>query len=239
MINENDSVAVAELMTTFGDNDRLAAAVAALMSDAMLIILSDVSGVYDRSPDQPGAQIISLVPEINDEVLGLARDKASKLSKGGMGSKLRAAQMATSHGHPVVIAGGRNENVLTRILAGHPEGTMLLPGIRAVRGRRRWIGWAAEIAGKVILDAGAAKAIENDGRSLLAIGVTEVLGEFSKGAVISLVSPDSHELARGLTNYSSSDLLKICGCRSDEILVILGHRPYEEVVHRDNMVRSS
>ncbi len=238
VINENDSVAVAELMTTFGDNDRLAAAVASLLSNTLLIILSDVQGVYDKPPSEPGAQVIPLVKQVDNEVLGLARDTISKLSRGGMSSKLKAAQMATTHGHPVVIAGGRTPNIIDAILAGKNVGTMLLPGDRAIKGRRRWIGGAAEVAGKLLLDAGAAKALAKEGRSLLAIGVTGVQGEFSKGAVVSIVSPDGQEIARGLTNYSATDLRRILGKRSDEILAILGQRPYEEVIHRDNMVRS-
>jgi glutamate 5-kinase len=203
-----------------------------------LIILSDVEGVYDRTPTESGAKVIPLVKQVDDQILGLAQDTLSKLSKGGMGSKLRAARMATAHGHAVVIAGGRVSNVIDQVLSGEPIGTLLLPGDRAIRGRKRWIGWAAEITGTLRLDAGATNVIQREGRSLLPIGIIEVIGDFHKGAVISMLSPDGQEIARGLSNYSSAEVRKIMGKRSDEIPSLLGYSPYEEVVHRDNLVRS-
>jgi glutamate 5-kinase len=236
VINENDSVAVAELMTTFGDNDRLAAAVASLLPKALVIILSDVAGLYDRSPDDPQAVVINTIESIDGTVRGLVRDRTGGMSKGGMTSKLRAASLATEHGHPVIIASGRQANVIDAVLAGEPIGTLFFPREHAIRGRRRWIGSSAEIQGRLQLDAGAARAVAEKGRSLLAIGIESVEGEFGKGAVVSLLAPDGAELARGLSNYSSTDIHRILRQPSDRIAAILGYRPYEEVVHRDNMV---
>jgi glutamate 5-kinase len=236
IINENDSVAVAELMTTFGDNDRLAAAVASLLPTAALIVLSDVAGLYDRPPEEAGASVVPTIQVIDAEVRGLVRDRASGLSRGGMASKLRAARLATTHGHSVVIACGRQANVLDQLLAGEPIGTLFLPAMHAIRGRRRWIGSTAEIAGRILVDAGAARAVVTRGSSLLPIGITDVVGPFAKGDAVALVDPDGRTIAQGLTNYSASEIQRILGQPSDRIAAILGYCPYAEVVHRDNMV---
>jgi glutamate 5-kinase len=236
ILNENDSVAVSELMTTFGDNDRLAAQVAGLLNDALLIILSDVDGLFDGPPKNPNSRRISMVETIDDKVLALAQDHTSTHSKGGMASKLEAAQVATSHGQPAIIAPGRDDDVLDKIFAEVDIGTIFLPPAKAIRGRRRWIGTAARVAGSLVLDAGAAKAVRSKGSSLLAIGITQVNGSFQRGSVVSLYDPEGQEIARGLSNYPSSEVEKILGQPSDRISEILGHRPYESVVHRDNLV---
>jgi glutamate 5-kinase len=239
IINENDSVAVAELMTTFGDNDRLAAAVASLLPQAVLIILSDVAGLYDRPPEESGAVVLPTIQVIDAQVRGLVRDRASGLSRGGMSSKLRAARLATTHGHSVVIASGRQTNVLDQLLAGEPIGTLFMPAAQVIRGRRRWIGAAAEISGRLLIDVGAARAINARGSSLLPIGITAVVGPFSKGDAVALVDPQGQIIARGLTNYSSTEVQRILGQPSDRIAAILGYCPYAEVVHRDNMVKAT
>lgn len=236
IVNENDSVSVGELMTTFGDNDRLAASVAGLLNRALLIILSDVEGLYDGPPDVATSKRISLVRELTPDVVSLARDRASLSSKGGMASKLHAAETATSHGHPTIIAPGRDDAVLDRIFAGEDVGTLFLPTPRGIKGRRRWIGSAAHVEGTLTIDDGAAKAVAKRDSSLLAIGIRNVSGDFRRGAVVSLCDVNGTEVARGLTNYPSEEVEKILGVPSDKIAEILGHRPYEVVVHRDNLV---
>lgn len=236
IINENDSVAVSELMTTFGDNDRLASQVAGLLSDAMLIILSDVDGLYDGPPSDPASKRIELVETIDDRILAMAQSHQSSRSKGGMASKLAAAKVAALHGQPTIIAPGRDDQVLDKIFAGEPIGTLFLPPGRSIRGRRRWIGSAARVSGSLVLDQGAANALCNSGSSLLAIGIRSVSGSFQRGSVVAIFDPSGEEIARGLCNYPSSEMEKIIGQPSDKISEILGHRPYECVVHRNNLV---
>lgn len=236
IINENDSVAVSELMTTFGDNDQLAAQVAGLLTDALLIILSDIDGLYDGPPVDAGSQRIELVQEIDDAILAMAGDHTASDSKGGMSSKLSAAQVATSHGHPTIIASGRDDEVLDKILDKQPIGTLFLSPEKSIRGRRRWISSAARVEGTLHLDTGATNAVCKKGSSLLAIGITKVDGSFKRGSVVSIVDPDGNEIAKGLSNYPSKEVEKILGKPSDQIADTLGHRPYENVVHRDNLV---
>lgn len=236
VVNENDSVAVAELKTTFGDNDRLAAHVAGLFNDALLILLTDVRGLYDGHPDADGSQKIEMVHDLDGEVMSMAEDTLSAVSKGGMEGKLRASRLANSHGHPTIIGPGRQDDVLDQIFASESVGTLFIPPERTLRGRRRWIASAAVVQGKIYLDAGAVEAIRDKGRSLLAVGVIRVDGTFSHGDVISIVSPDDEEIARGLSNYRSNELSLIAGRSNMEIESILGHRPYENVIHRNNMV---
>ncbi len=235
VINENDTVAVDELLTTFGDNDRLAAMVAGIFTRPALIILSDVAGVYDSDPSHPGAQVLSTIPQVDQSIIDLAVNRTTGISKGGMASKLKAAQFVTQSGAPVIIAGGRVENVLTRLIAGEELGTLFLPRSRGLAPKKRWIGFTAQAAGSVAVDAGAARAIRSSGPSLLAIGIVSVKGGFSKGEVISVVDDAGVEIARGLTNYTSHELSQIKGLRSPAIAEVLGHCPYEEVIHRDNM----
>ncbi len=236
VINENDSVAVAELKTTFGDNDRLAAHVAGLFNDALLILLTDVTGLYDGHPEDAGSKKIEVVRELDSDVMSMANDKASSVSKGGMEGKLRASRLANSHGHPTIIGPGRQADVLDQIFAGGRVGTLFIPPKRALRGRHRWIGSAAVVQGTLHLDAGAARAITNQGRSLLAVGIVRVEGTFSHGDVVSLCDPNEQEIARGLVNYRSHELSLIAGRSNAEIETILGHRPYENVIHRNNLV---
>ncbi len=236
VVNENDSVAVSELMTTFGDNDRLAAQVAGLLGNALLIILSDIDGLYDGPPTKAGSKRIESVEVIDDEIMAMAGDHTAVDSKGGMTSKLEAAQVATSHGHPTIIASGRDDEVLDKIFDKQPIGTLFHSPHKSIRGRRRWIGSAARVEGSLQLDAGAANAVCKKGSSLLAIGITKVDGSFRRGSVVSIVDPDGNEIAKGLCNYPSSEVKKILGKPSDQIAEVLGHRPYESVVHRDNLV---
>lgn len=236
VINENDTVAVDELLTTFGDNDRLAAMVTNLLRAPLLVILSDVEGLYSGDPALPDSKLVATVSKFDDAIEGYVRDRKTGLSKGGMASKLRAARMVTSAGENVIIASGRDPQVLTRIFSGELIGTLFIAQGKSISPKKRWIGFSAQQSrGRIVLDAGACRAIVEQGRSLLAIGITSTEGAFDKGDVVSVCAPDGKEIARGLINYNADDLAKIKGLKSDKITDILGHRPYQEVIHRDNM----
>ena len=235
IINENDTVAVDELKTTFGDNDRLAGMVAGLLEGSVLAILSDVRGLYDRDPRDPEAQVVATVERIDDRIEDMVRDRKTGVSKGGMASKLSTAKFVTMSGQSVIIAWGREPNVLIQLAQGEPTGTLFMPQSKTLTPRKRWIGFSAQTAGSVTVDEGAAKAMVSDGRSLLAIGIKDVGGDFGKGDIVSVVNQQSIEIARGLINYSASQIRQIRGCRSDRIEQILGQCPYEEVIHRDNL----
>ena len=239
IINENDTVAVDELKTTFGDNDRLAGMVAGLLEGSVLAILSDVRGLYDRDPRDPEAQVVSTVERIDDRVEDMVRDRKTGVSKGGMASKLTTAKFVTMSGQSVIIAWGREPNVLIQLAQGEPTGTLFMPQSKTLTPRKRWIGFSAQTAGYVMVDDGAAKAMASDGRSLLAIGIKDVGGDFGKGDIVSVVNQQSIEIARGLINYSVGQVRQIKGCRSDRIEQILGQCPYEEVIHRDNLAMIS
>jgi glutamate 5-kinase len=239
IINENDTVSVDELLTTFGDNDHLAAIVTNLIRAPLLVILSDVAGLYDGPPSRPGSEVIPTVTRIDEDVMALVQDTASSTSKGGMASKLRAARIATAAGENVIVASGRAPDALAQILAGQPLGTLFLAQGKSVSPWKRWIGFTVRPRGRLIVDHGARRAIETDGRSLLPIGVVEVLGSFDKGDVVSLCDPAGDQFARGLTNYPAHEIVCIKGLRTDQIAGVLGHRPYEEIIHRDNMAVTS
>jgi glutamate 5-kinase len=235
IINENDTVSVEELRTSFGDNDRLAALVATLLGAPLLVLLSDVQGLFDRHPSEPGASRLDIVPRIDETVAGLARDRAGGLSKGGMASKIAAAAIVTEAGGSCVIASGRDDGVLERICRGESEGT-LFPGRESTMPAwKRWLGWSADPRGTVTVDAGAREAVLARGRSLLAAGVTAIDGSFETGDVISLATADGRVFARGLVNYPVEELRRIAGLKTEQIAAVLGYCPYEEVVHRDNL----
>jgi glutamate 5-kinase len=240
IINENDTVRVDELQRNFGDNDRLAAMVTNLLRAPLLVLLSDVDGLYDRHPSEPGAQVIPVVTQLEAALRDFQRQTvvpgaANHLSRGGMASKLEAARLAVAAGENVVIANGRRPNVLVELLAGEVVGTMILAQGPAVTSRKRWIGLTAQPCGRLLLDEGAQRAVQHQRRSLLAIGVRRVEGNFQKGDVLSLCGDEGVEFARGLTNYGSEELRRIVGQATERILEILGHRPYDEVIHRDNL----
>jgi glutamate 5-kinase len=236
IINENDTVAVEELQNAFGDNDRLAAIVTNLIRAPLLVLLSDVDGLYDGDPRKPESRVISTVERLDASILALVCDRLGGLSKGGMASKLEAARLATTGGENVIIASGGSPDVLGRILAGETVGTLFLAQGQSVAARKRWIGLTVKPRGRLVLDAGARSAIERKGRSLLAAGVVEIEGEFQKGDVVGLHGPDGVEFARGLTNYSADDIRRIRGMKTGQIAELLGQCPYDEVIHRDNMV---
>ncbi len=236
VINENDTVAVDELMTTFGDNDRLAALVTNLLRAPLLVILSDVDGLYDRAPSDPDAKIIPTVRRVDSEVTAFVNDEGNKLSKGGMASKLEAARIATTAGENVIIASGHKTGILQDICRGEVVGTLFLAQGRSFSPWKRWIGFSAQTRGRFVLDDGAAHAVTSNGRSLLPIGIVRVEGQFEKGDVVSLRNTAGEEIARGLSNYSSREAAQIVGKQSSNIAEILGHCPYTEAIHRDNMV---
>jgi len=240
IVNENDTVSVDELQVSFGDNDRLAALVTNLIRAPLLVLLSDVDGLYDGQPDAPTTNVLSVVTDLNAVRAELVHDgpttASAQLSKGGMDSKLQAASIATTAGENVIIANGLRDDVLQAILAGEEVGTLILAEGRAVDSRKRWIGWSANLRGKLTLDAGAQQAVESKGRSLLAVGVVEVGGDFDKGDVVGLCDPTGTEFARGLINYSASEMRTIAGQPTGRIAELLGHCPYDEVVHRNNLV---
>ncbi|MGB6045401.1 MAG: glutamate 5-kinase [Pirellulales bacterium] len=235
IINENDTVAVDELLNTFGDNDRLAAAVTNLLRAPLLILLTDVDGLYDGNPDDPDSKVLTTVTNIDDHVLHLAAPRASSVGKGGMASKLDAVRMATSAGENVVIANGYQPGTLAQILAGEPVGTLFVAQGQAVSSRKRWIGFTVQPRGRLHLDEGAVRAVHKQGRSLLPIGVISVDGEFEKGDVVSICDATGVEFARGLTNYSAQEIQRLKGLSSQEIAVKFAQNPYDEVVHRDNL----
>jgi glutamate 5-kinase len=235
VINENDTISVDEIK--FGDNDRLAAMVANLLQAPLLVILSVVDGLLRTDPvTGQWGESIPLVPNLDDATLGLASDSKSALGTGGMRSKLSAVGLVTRAGGSVIIASGKKEAPLTRILAGEQVGTLFLAVGKTETARRRWIGLTARPKGSYVVDAGARRAIEVAGKSLLAIGVTAVKGEFDKGDVVAIVDSEGHEFARGLTNYATSEAAKIRGLRTDNAREALGEATYTEVVHRDNLV---
>ena len=235
IINENDTVAVDELVATFGDNDRLAALVTNLLRAPLLVILSDVDGLYTGNPKLSHAELIHTVTRLDETVFGYVRDRGSSLSKGGMASKLNAARIVTTAGETVIIASGRQPGILPRILRGEVVGTLVLPQGKSITPRKRWIGFSAQSCGRLVVDAGARLAIVEQWRSLLAAGIIDVEGDFRKGDLVTLSDQQGREIARGLTNYHAEEIDRIKGLRSDRITQVLGFRPYDEVIHRDNM----
>jgi glutamate 5-kinase len=235
IINENDTVSVAEIR--FGDNDHLAAMVTNLLQAPLLILLTVVDGLYSGDPrTDPAARKVDTVPSIDAGIIGMAGGSKSTLGTGGMHSKLRAARLATLAGESVIMANGATPGILDALFAAEPVGTLFLPHGGTLPAWKRWLGFTARPRGRLTLDAGACAAVRDKGRSLLPIGVVQVQGSFHKGDVIALCDPAGTEFARGLTNYSSGDAHRVLGLRTDQIADVLGAVPYEEIVHRDNLV---
>jgi glutamate 5-kinase len=239
IVNENDTVRTNELAKTVGDNDQLAAMVTNALRAPLLVLLTDVEGLYDGDPSDANSRVIGLVEAIDDSTTNLAVSGTHKagpiLSKGGMRSKLQAASIATHAGESVILANGRRPNILVDLMAGEPLGT-LIPGQGGRLGeRKRWIGSAARPIGALTLDAGAVRALTQQGKSLLPIGVKAVTGVFDKGDLVSLEDEQGVEVARGLTNYDSADMAKIKGQSTEAIATILGRAPYSVAVHRNDL----
>jgi glutamate 5-kinase len=238
IINENDTVSVAEIK--FGDNDHLAAMVANLLQAPLLILLTNVDGLFTADPRvDPSAQLVPTVPHIDRTITEMAAATQSTLGTGGMRSKLRAARIATAAGGAVVMANGSVDGILDRVFAAEPVGTLFLPHGEAMPAWKRWLGFTARPEGTLTVDAGARRAVCGRGASLLPVGVKAVRGEFGKGAVVSVCDAEGVEVARGLANYSSTDAAKIAGLSTEQIAATLGKLPYAEMIHRDNLVVTS
>jgi len=234
IVNENDTVAVEEIK--FGDNDHLSAMIALLLNADLLINLTDISGLFDKDPrTEKDAQLIPIVESYTKNLESYASGIPGALGTGGMLTKIKAAQKVTTAGIPMIIA-KESENVLTQIMAGENIGTFFVPRTDKMKNRKCWIAFSKKTKGNVTLDNGACKAIIHNGKSLLPIGISSVKGKFSIGDSISLDTQEGLSIGIGLTNYSSSDIQQIMRKKTDEIENILGERPYDEVVHRDNMV---
>ncbi|MGQ9896586.1 MAG: glutamate 5-kinase [Acidobacteriota bacterium] len=234
IINENDTVATAEIK--FGDNDFLSALVANIVDADLLLLLSDVDGLFDRDPKQhPEAQRLAFVPEINSTTFALALDGKSFFGTGGMHSKLTAAQTAARFGVATVIVNGREPNILQRVIAGDDLGTLFPPAVTALGGRKRWIA-NLRPKGSVTLDAGAVHAVVKQGKSVLPSGIIQVTGRFAAGDAIACCNEQGCEVARGLTSYSADEVCRIRGLKSSEVAQRLGFRAHDEVIHRDDLV---
>ncbi|NJL85154.1 MAG: glutamate 5-kinase [Leptolyngbyaceae cyanobacterium SM1_1_3] len=239
IVNENDTVAVDELK--FGDNDTLSAQVASLVGAHWLFLLTDVDRLYSADPrSNPDARPISLVDKVAElaELQIEVSDRGSGWGTGGMITKIEAARIATTAGIRTVITDGKTPRNLEKILQGADIGTHFAPQPQLPNARKRWIAHGLVPAGKLYLDEGAVKAICQSGRSLLAAGITEIEGEFQNQDAVQICDRAGKEIARGLVNYSHSDLQKIRGQRSHKIIEILGYDGAETVVHRDNLVLS-
>jgi glutamate 5-kinase len=235
IVNENDTVAVDEIKV--GDNDNLAALVAHLIDADLLVLLTDVEGLYTGDPRRdPGARRLDTVEAVTEAIEGLVYDAAGAVSVGGMSTKLQAAQKAAASGIPMVIASGHEAGVLPRLLKGEAVGTYFKPRDDRLAARKRWIAFAVPPQGRLTVDAGAKKALTERGKSLLPSGLVEVDGEFQAGEVVALAELDGKEFARGLVNYDASELRRIRGSRTADIEKTLGYKGVDEVVHRDNLV---
>lgn len=238
IVNENDSTATDELHgLRFGDNDTLAARVAAKIEADLLIILSDVDGLFDRNPAKfPGAKLIERVEEVTEEIEAIAEGAGSVAATGGMKTKLQAARIAHTAGLPMVIANGRRPNVIHEVLDGTAPMTLFQAGNGGMSQRKRWIAFGRSTRGVIQVDDGAREALLCKGRSLLAAGIINVIGTFEMGASVRIDDTRGHSIACGLVNYSSDDIKRIQGRKSREIQTILGRKDFDEVIHRDNLV---
>lgn len=232
IINENDSVATSEIR--YGDNDRLAARVASMVGADLLILLSDVDGLYTSSPDSnANAEFVSAVDEITPEIENMAGDAASEFSRGGMRTKIEAAKIATAAGTTMVIGSGKPNHPIAAIENG-AKSTWFAPSLSPVNERKKWIAGGLEVAGSITIDSGALVALES-GKSLLPAGVTKVSGEFSRGDTVDILSPSGTRIGRGLIEYDSTDANRIAGLKSSQIEEFLGPNIRTEMIHRNDM----
>ncbi len=235
IINENDTVATDELK--FGDNDNLAALICNLAGADLLVLLTDIDGLYEKDPrEDPEAKFIPLVETFDARLEKAASRRAGVLGRGGMASKLQAAKKAAAAGVPTIIANGLTPGILTQIFAAAPVGTLVLPQAQKLKSRQYWLAYNVTPKGAILVDQGAWDALVRRGKSLLPAGIVEVFGAFGKGAAVQLVDPEGQPFAMGLTNYSARDINRIKGRQSQEIAQSLGHKDYDEVIHRDNLV---
>lgn len=235
VINENDTVATDEIR--FGDNDTLAALVANLVEADLLVILTDRDGMFDADPrHNPDAQLIFEARADDPSLDAVAGGTGGALGRGGMQTKLRAARLAARSGANSIIVGGRIERVLDRLKGGERLGTLLTPERSRYAARKQWLAGHLQMRGTLSLDAGAVRALLEQRKSLLPVGVTAVEGNFRRGEMVACVGPDGREVARGLVNYSAADVQRILGLGTEAIEQVLGYIDEPELVHRDNLV---
>ncbi|MDP4177608.1 MAG: glutamate 5-kinase [Bacillota bacterium] len=237
IINENDAVVTDEIKIKFGDNDTLSALVTSLVEADLLIILSDIDGLFDANPkENPNAKVISFVDEITDDIVNVAGGAGTSLGTGGMATKIKAAKIAISSGTAMVIANGENPKIISDILTGNEIGTWFKAEEHPLGARKHWLAYGTGTDGKLYIDKGAAKALVNEQKSLLPSGIVSIEGSFSEGQIVAIIDPLGKEIARGVTNYNSSDIDVIKGLKCCEIEENLGHKFFDEVVHRNNLV---
>jgi len=235
IINENDTVAVEEIM--LGDNDNLAALVTSLVEADLLILLTNIDGLYTKDPrNHKDAEFISLIDEIDAGIQNMAGETMGKTTTGGMRTKIEAAKSAAAFGVPTIIANGRKLSTLSDIFAGEEIGTLFLPAKDRLKGRKHWIAFTLKPSGQLIIDSGAKRAISSMGKSLLPSGVRDVIGEFDIGDQVTCIDEEGIEVARGLTSYSSNEISKLIGAKSTNIENILGYKYSDEIIHRDDLV---
>jgi glutamate 5-kinase len=235
VINENDTVKVEEIK--LGDNDNLSAMIALLMDADFLINLTDIDGLYDRDPRvHDDAALVPVVTTFKKEIEAYAGEIPGALGTGGMLSKIRAARKVTAAGVPMIIARGDKPDILIRLLAGEKHGTYFVPRDKKLASRKCWIAYTLKPKGTLILDEGAASAIMQNGKSLLPSGIAAVEGDFGVGAAVRLKNSRQQRLGIGLVNYTADDIRAIMGLKTGEIKDKLGSKPYDEVIHRDNLV---
>jgi len=238
IINENDTVMIEEIQ--FGDNDNLAAMITLLMDADILVNLTDIDGLYTKNPRKyPDAELIPLVSTIRESIVKVAGDIPGPLGTGGMLSKINAARKVTASGIPMVIANGCKPDILKKLFSGKEIGTFFVSKKKKLKSRKCWIAFTLKPKGVIRIDDGAAAAILNRGKSLLPSGIVDVEGEFNVGAPVEFKKGDNETLGTGLVNYSSTDIRKIMGLKSSRIKKILGHKPYDDVIHRDNLAITS
>jgi len=238
IVNENDVVAVDEIQEAkFGDNDNLSAMVANLVDADLLLLLTDTAGLYTADPRRdPDAQLISQVERIDSKIEKLAAGTVGSLGIGGMMTKIEAAKLATASGITVIIADGREPDVISKLAAGEAVGTCFLPLTDKLESRKRWMVSGLSTRGGLVVDSGAARALRKQNRSLLATGIKKVKGEFQRGDVVTLYDHKGSILGCGITNYSATDIGTIKGAHSKKIATLLGYDYGSEVVHRNNLV---
>jgi len=235
IINENDTVVVEEIQ--FGDNDNLSALISSLVQADLLIILTDIDGLYDQDPRQhPEARLIPLVEHIDVRLERAASRQPGVIGSGGMFSKIQAAKKAASVGIPTIIAHGLKPNIIEQLFAGAEDGTLFLSNVTKLRSRQYWLAYTTNPAGDIVVDDGARQVLRYKGKSLLPAGIVGINGRFSAGAAVRLVDTAGEIIGIGLSNYSSQDLACIKGLKTCNIQDSLGYKGYDEVVHRDNMV---
>jgi glutamate 5-kinase len=234
IINENDTVSIEEIK--FGDNDTLSAMIALLANADALINLTDIDGLYNKDPrTYDDAELIPIVSTIKRDIERFASDIPGDLGTGGMMTKIRAARKVNTAGIPMFIAQGTKPDILLRLLKGEDHGTFFAPKRQKMPNRKCWIGFTTKPMGLIRIDDGAVRAITGKGKSLLPAGIVEVIGEFGAGSPVEFINVGGEVLGTGLVNYSADDIRKIMGLQTSEIKKRLGEKPYDEVIHRDNL----